>query len=142
MDDTYHIQVNKASTRYFSQNYKNLAENTPKCSTCNMNPVYDIGRNLCIVCFENADKNSACYSCKLCVQSREYIGATDANFQLICYDRCQFRNTEIWLCKQCNKCLEIELICPGVSRDMIHELLRRIHLTYLCEKFKSGELSF
>lgn len=112
-----------------------------KCVKCHKNPIYYL--DVCIECLPNKDIGQKCYNCETCIKERQYLQETNNIFTLVAYKNLNTgHSSEIWSCLKCNKCIEIQLLTPGIEREILHKKMRFYHLRDWCEKFRTGILSF
>ncbi len=107
------------------------------CAQCQQRPAFPGGlRGLCVSCIPRDDVRGACYSCEMCVATREYLAETDSIFTLKGYDN----EAELWRCARCGYLLAFKQAGPGGLRDVLHEKARRLHLQHACDRLKNGEV--
>jgi hypothetical protein len=84
------------------------------------------------------DKESICYNCDLCIETRNFITKNN-HIRLVYYGEEFAVKCEYWYCEKCDIFLTLKLTKPSIDRDMIIENMILGHLS-ICDKIKTGRL--
>lgn len=133
---SYNHRVNLNSTCKYPKKMIDLGI----CEKCNQNPILDKYDRICILCHKNINLNNPCYNCDLCIKTREYLKETNEIFELDGYGKTYYQDIEYWKCKKCNHFLQIQILFPGMERELLHEIMRRDHLDKWCELLNNGSI--
>jgi hypothetical protein len=123
----YNLRVARGSLR--TCDHKTI----DNCQICNICPIIGTYDAKCILCYDNPDIKSSCYECDKCKEDRKYLIETDSQFTLKSYGTFYGYTTELWHCYLCNYCIEIQSFMPGINRDIMHCIARKIHKQYICD---------
>ena len=94
-----------------------------KCIECNRNAIFN--KNLCVMCSPHQAEGTRCYSCDLCIATREFLRETNQQFVMVGYSSDGY---ELWNCEKCGYDLLFIVTDRTIIGDMSRELNRRQHM--------------
>jgi flavoprotein len=106
-----------------------------KCVECGQ--ISPPSNSICYDCVGYGDyQNQACFNCELCVETRKYLEQTSSQFQFIGFSI----DAELWKCNECGYCLRFQPSYKCISKDMLQEKYRKLHIEKQCNLLKTRQV--